>query len=169
MRVVVVAVIMLVCLGAYPGSAFARSAVGYVDGAKTKIKLTAVNGTDVEVRTAAAFRVMAKAARKRGIALSINSGFRSHAEQTKLYKQYRRGVGNLAARPGYSNHQSGRALDIYITDRKALAWLQKHAAAYGFHRTVPGEAWHWEYLGDAERDARVIARPTQHRRNRKTA
>jgi len=168
MRVVLTVIAALVYVGTSSGSASARSGVGYVAGAKTKIKLTAVNGTDVEVRTAAAFRVMAKAARKRGIKLAINSGFRSRAEQAKLYREYRRGEGNLAARPGYSNHQSGRALDIYI-NRKTLAWLESHAATYGFYRTVPGEAWHWEYNGGLERDARPNPRPERHRRARRAS
>jgi LAS superfamily LD-carboxypeptidase LdcB len=100
---------------------------------------------------------MAKAAGKKGVELRIRSGFRSYAKQAKLYKQYRRGQGNLAAPPGYSNHESGRALDLNVTNHKALDWLQSHGATYGFHRTVPGEAWHWEYLGDEDKDA--ISRP----------
>lgn len=146
------------------GRANARNAVGYVGGVKKTIKVTAVNGTAVEVRTAAAFRAMAKAARRAGVALSVASGFRSHAQQTKLYKQYQRGQGNLAARPGYSNHQSGRALDIYISDQKALVWLESNAAKFGFYRTVPGEPWHWEFV----KAERAVARPSHHRRSRKT-
>jgi LAS superfamily LD-carboxypeptidase LdcB len=146
-------------------TADARNATGYVGGAKTTVKLTDVNGKDVEVRTAKAFRVMAKAARKKGVTLSIRSGFRSYAKQAKLYKQYRRGEGNLAAPPGYSNHESGRALDLYVTDHKAFDWLQEHARTYGFHRTVPGEAWHWEYLGDEDKDA--IARPERKTKRKK--
>lgn len=161
MRVAVVAFVLVAAIG----SANARNAVGYVGGVKKTLKLTAVNGTAVEIRTAAAFRAMAKAARKRGVQLSIASGFRSHAEQTKLYKQYRRGRGNLAARPGFSNHQSGRALDIYLRNQKALVWLEANAAKFGFHRTVPGEPWHWEFNG-AER---ALARPSHHRRTRKTS
>jgi hypothetical protein len=26
-------------------------------------------------------------------------------------------------------------------------WLENHAAHYGFKRTVPSEAWHWEWWG----------------------
>jgi LAS superfamily LD-carboxypeptidase LdcB len=139
------------------GSARAEQAVGYVAGAKTKVHLTEVGGKQLEVRTAKAFRVMARAASKQGVDLRIRSGFRSFAKQAALYKQYRRGQGNLAAPAGYSNHELGRALDLYITDHRALDWLQGHATKYGFHRTVPGEAWHWEYLGDEDKDA--IGRP----------
>ena len=155
---------VLAFLGA--ATADARNATGYVGGEKTTIKVTDVNGKDVEIRTAKAFRVMAKAARKKGVTLSIRSGFRSYDKQAKLYKKYRQGEGNLAAPPGFSNHDSGRALDIYITDHKAFDWLQAHGAQYGFHRTVPGEAWHWEYLGDEDR---TVARPSKHKRDRKTS
>jgi LAS superfamily LD-carboxypeptidase LdcB len=151
---------------AFVGVADARNATGYVGGEKTTVKVTDINGKDVEVRTAKAFRVMAKAARKKGVTLSIRSGFRSYDKQAKLYKKYRRGEGNLAAPPGFSNHESGRALDIYITDHKAFDWLQAHGAQYGFHRTVPGEAWHWEYLGDEDK---TVARPSKHKRDRKTS
>jgi LAS superfamily LD-carboxypeptidase LdcB len=144
-------------------TAQARNATGYVGGEKIKVKLTEIDGKPVEVRTAKAFRVMQKAAHKHGVTLGIRSGFRTYEKQATLYKQYRRGAGNLAAPPGYSNHESGRALDIYITDHHAYDWLQAHGAKYGFHRTVPGEAWHWEYLGDEDR---TIARPTRKREHR---
>ena len=88
--------------------------------------------------------------------MKISSGFRTFEKQAALYRKYRRGEGHLAAAPGYSNHESGRALDLYV-DHYTLSWLQSHAAVYGFHRTVPGEAWHWEYLADEDKDA--IARP----------
>jgi D-alanyl-D-alanine carboxypeptidase len=79
--------------------------------------------------------------------LAIRSGFRSHEKQKELYREYRRGWGNLAARPGYSNHQSGRAVDIYIDDYNVYEWLLQNARNYGFKRTVKREAWHWEYVG----------------------
>ena len=138
----------------------ARTATGYKQGEKTEIKVVDVFGVEAEVHTAIAFRAMAKAASKAGIDLRIRSGFRSHAKQTRLYKKYRRGEGNLAARPGFSNHESGRALDIYITDYQVYDWLEHHASDFGFHRTVPGEPWHWEYLGgySGKRIARTSAR-----------
>ncbi|MEO8843615.1 MAG: D-alanyl-D-alanine carboxypeptidase family protein [Kofleriaceae bacterium] len=151
--------LMLVAIGLWAGAARAEKTTGYVAGAKTSLRVTEINGKDVEVRTAKAFRVMAKAAQRLGVDLRIRSGFRSYAKQAKLYKQYRKGAGNLAAPPGYSNHESGRALDLYVTNHKAFDWLQSHGATYGFHRTVPGEAWHWEYLGDEDKAA--ISRPAR--------
>jgi LAS superfamily LD-carboxypeptidase LdcB len=135
----------------------ARTATGYHNGEKLKIKLVSVSGAEAEVHTAIAFRAMARAASHAGIDLRIRSGFRSHDKQARLYKEYRLGEGNLAARPGFSNHESGRALDIYITDYNVYEWLEHHGAQYGFHRTVPGEPWHWEYLGGFE-DSKLAAR-----------
>ena len=156
--------VVLLAVLACAATAHARNATGYVGGEKKTVRLTDIDGKDVEIRTAKAFRVMAKAARKHGVTLAIRSGFRSFAKQAKLYKKYRNGEGNLAAPPGYSNHESGRALDINITNHRALEWLQSHAARYGFHRTVPGEAWHWEYLGDEDRE---LARPSKRKHDRK--
>ena len=126
--------------------ASARTATGWAHGRKKKILLVHVSGVELEARTARAFRDMAKAARKNDVDIAIRSGFRSHDEQKELYARFRRGWGNLAARPGYSNHQSGKAVDIYIVDYKVYEWLKKHAAKFGFRKTVRREAWHWEYV-----------------------
>ena len=139
-------------------TAEARNTTGYHEGEKVQIKVVSCGGAEAEVHTAIAFRAMARAADKAGIDLRVRSGFRTFAKQLKLYKAYRKGDGNLAARPGFSNHESGRALDLYITDYKVYEWLAGHAAKYGFHRTVSGEPWHWEYLGGYEPERRASAR-----------
>jgi LAS superfamily LD-carboxypeptidase LdcB len=151
--------LVLFCLWIGLSTAHARTATGYSRGQKTKIKLVEVGGVELEAATARAFRKMADAARKSGIHIGIRSGFRSHEKQKELYKQYRRGWGHLAARPGYSNHQSGRAVDIYIDDYAVYEWLRKHAHKYGFKRTVRREAWHWEFVGE-RRQARKRNRAT---------
>ncbi len=142
-------VVLCICLT----NAQARTATGYRHGQKTRIKLVEVSGVELEATTARAFRAMAAAARKKGLELGIRSGFRSHDEQKQLYRDYRRGWGHLAARPGYSNHQSGLAVDIFIDDYRVYEWLKQHAGEFGFRRTVRREAWHWEYVG-GERAAR---------------
>ena len=76
--------------------------------------------------------------------------------------RYSHGYGNRAARPGFSNHQIGRALDIDL-DSDSRAWLGAHARAHGFYRTVKGEPWHWEFLGAPRRTARP-AKPAPRRR-----
>ena len=140
---------VLVCLCLLVGVASAdkgRSVRGYVDGEPTRIRVVDVDGHDVEIKTARAFRKMQDAARKDGVRLHIRSGFRSQKKQKSLWQLFRRGDGHLAARPGFSNHQSGKALDIVIDDR-TFGWLVDHAPRFGFHRTVRGEAWHWEFSG----------------------
>lgn len=122
---------------------------GYTNGKSFPITVVTVDGKPVEVETANAFLTMAKAAEANGINLRINSGFRTYAEQQYLYNCYINkncNNGNLAAKPGYSNHQSGHALDIN-TSGGALDWLNAHGGQFGFKRTVPSENWHWEWWG----------------------
>ncbi len=90
---------------------------------------------------------MHAAARAAGINLHVNSAFRSMEEQRALYQKYLNGTGNLAAKPGYSNHQGGIAVDINVggTGTSTYKWLANNASRFGFVRTVPSEPWHWEY------------------------
>jgi len=148
--------IVVLCIGFT--SVQARTATGYRHGQRTRIRLVEVSGVELEASTARAFEAMAAAARKKGLELGIRSGFRSHEEQKQLYRDYQRGWGHLAARPGYSNHQSGKAVDIFIDDYRVYEWLKQHADEFGFRRTVRREAWHWEYVG-GERAARRASSP----------
>lgn len=158
MRAALVAIVVALTVMSARADARTRTATGYAHGEKTKLKLVDVGGAEVEVRTAKAYRAMVKAARKAGVALAIRSGYRTHAKQKKLYNKYRRGEGNLAARPGYSVHESGRALDLVITEHKTYAWLEAHASQFGFHRTVPGEPWHWEFVRGSEGTRTAVER-----------
>jgi hypothetical protein len=123
-----------------------RGTSGYRNGRRSPIDIVTVSGAEVEVQTAQAFMAMRAAAAERGIDLWIQSGFRTRAEQAVLYRAWRKGHGNKAARPGHSNHQSGRALDIAVFSPGALYWLGNNASRFGFKRTVRGEPWHWEYV-----------------------
>ena len=150
----------LLCLLAGPAAADdrARLVQGYRDGRPLRLRVVEVDGADVEVATARAFRAMRRAAAADGVALTIASGFRTQERQAELYRDWRHGAGNPAARPGYSNHQAGRALDLDL-DAPTYAWLQAHARGHGFYRTVRREPWHWEYLGAPQR----LARPARAR------
>ncbi|ADU25892.1 M15 family metallopeptidase [Ethanoligenens harbinense] len=124
-------------------------------------------------------------ARADGVQLVIYSGYRSMAYQTDNFdrkvSEYRaQGYGpstasskaaTLVAPPGTSEHESGLAADIVSSDwlRKngdlnetfekttAFAWLEQHAADYGFILRYPKdktditgisyEPWHWRYVG----------------------
>lgn len=90
-----------------------------------------------------------------GYGLQINSGGRSRQEQQRLYDLYRSGRGNLAARPGTSVHESGRAVDfggaIQNANSREHRWLQQNAGRFGFKWTGKNfsqfEPWHWEWWG----------------------
>lgn len=121
-----------------------RPAQGYNRGTPTNICVVTVDGKLVEYRTAEAFQAMRADAARSGVRISIVSGFRTMDQQRYLYNLYLSGRGNLAARPGYSNHQSGLALDLNTSSSGVLNWLNNNGSRYGFRRTVPSEAWHWE-------------------------
>jgi len=122
-----------------------RHATGYVSGRRFQLCVTTIDGHLVGVRTARAYERMEIAARRDGVNLAIVSGFRTMRQQRRLYRLYLEGRGNLAARPGYSNHQSGIALDLNTSSGGVYHWLAHHAHHFGFRRTVPSERWHWEY------------------------
>ncbi|MBX3185461.1 MAG: M15 family metallopeptidase [Labilithrix sp.] len=117
----------------------------YDRGSPYGIDVIKVGGKPTSKATGHAFLKMQKAAHAAGVRLTINSGFRTMAEQQYFYNCYqtrRCNNGNLAARPGYSNHQNGRALDLTTS-----SWLANNASRFGFKRTVPSEAWHYEFFG----------------------
>jgi hypothetical protein len=117
----------------------------YDHGSKFTIDVIKIGSKRASKPTGHAFLKMQKAAHAAGVALTINSGFRTNEEQQYFYNCYKTkkcNSGNLAAKPGYSNHQSGRALDLQTS-----SWLASNASKFGFKRTVPSEPWHYEYSG----------------------
>lgn len=139
--------------GKAPASNVAKAPVGtlttgYVNGRPKSIRLVSIgNGKKMRSDAGAQFNKMKAAARRAGITLSPNSGFRTMAEQKRLYELYKAGKGNLAARPGYSNHQGGTSTDINTGGygSKTYKWLARNARQYGFVNDVRGEPWHWTY------------------------
>ena len=127
-----------------------RAAQGYRDGKRQDISVVDLDAAEVEIRTAEAFLAMREAAAENGVDLWVLSGFRTREAQARLYRAWKKGRGNKAARPGRSNHQSGRALDLVVAADGTSEWLKQHAARFGFKRTVPSEPWHWEHV-DAPR------------------
>lgn len=127
-----------------------RTDTGYVQGEPFDITVVSVDGEPVERETANAYIVMQAAAANDGVNIRISSGFRTMDEQTYFWNCYQNcncNNCNLAARPGFSNHQSGHALDLNTAAGGVLRWLNANGAAYGFERTVPSEDWHWEWWG----------------------
>jgi len=117
--------------------------------------------------TAASWQEMQAAARDTGIALLIVSGFRSFEYQAELIRkkiesgQELGDILKVNAAPGFSEHHTGRAVDIATPGSRplteefetspAFAWLQENAARFGFRMSYPRdnpegfiyEPWHW--------------------------
>ncbi len=126
-----------------------REERAYDHGALAPIRVVSVDGRPVEFETANAFSVMRDAAEVQGVALRVLSGFRTNEQQAQLYECYLScscNSCNRAARPGYSNHQNGHALDLY-TSAGVVSWLRANGHRFGFSETVRGEPWHWEWWG----------------------
>ena len=126
-------------------------------------------------RAARAFARMQAAASSDAIALQVVSAFRSADYQLGILKRkLERGqsiaqILAVSAAPGYSEHHSGRALDLTSPGYAALeeefeaspafAWLSAYAQRFGFAlsyaRTNPHgiayEPWHWCWHGRRER------------------
>lgn len=123
-----------------------RRAVGYVLGVPTPIELASIApGHFLSKPAAAAFNTMKAAAKAAGVTLVVNSSFRDMAQQQALYAKL--SAAQKVAQPGWSLHQSGRAVDVESGAGKnaAFLWLTSNAHLYGFKRTVPSEPWHWEH------------------------
>ncbi len=82
------------------------------------------------------------AARAQGIAIRINSGYRSTAEQQRLYDRYLSGEGPLAAKPGTSWHEFRGALDAKWMDGVPLRDRRSVVESQGLAFTVASESWH---------------------------
>ena len=100
-----------------------------------------------------------------------SSTYRDYAYQVELYDQYvaRNGqqwADSIAARPGYSEHQTGLTADVASTasgglsqfeDSEEFQWMQQNAHRFGWilrypqgKQTLTGydyESWHYRYLG----------------------
>lgn len=124
-----------------------KQVTAYVNGQPRTISVVPVgNGQYLRGDAARAWERMQAAARADGINLSATSGFRTMAEQQSLYAQY---GSPRAARPGYSNHQNGIAMDIGGVGGRGTAadrWLLANASRFGF-RNLPSEYWHYDYVG----------------------
>ena len=115
-----------------------------------------------EVRDA--FGAMAAAAATDSISLQADSGFRSLGFQRRIMKR-RLASGDSfdkvllsVAPPGYSEHHTGRALDLCPSEANfaftaTYDWLRENAARFGFYETLPEdpaapltwESWHWTW------------------------
>lgn len=118
-----------------------------------------------------AYISMHEDANKEGIYLMVNSSYRDYKKQEAVYNNYKINHGEeyadkIAARPGFSEHQTGLALDIFsinssaqatFKDSDAYKWLKENSYKYGFILRYPEnldnitgysfESWHYRYVG----------------------
>lgn len=122
-------------------------------------------GLDSEAESA--FNTLSEAAANQGLDIYLSSGFRSYETQARIYGSYvdsygKESADTFSARPGYSEHQTGLAIDVNTIDDSFAGtpeaeWLAKHAHEYGFiirypkgKESITGykyEPWHIRYLG----------------------
>lgn len=138
-------------------------------------------GQQLRAEAAQAARTMMDAAKAEGVTLTVSSAYRSYAVQQQTYQHWvsvngQKVADQLSARPGYSEHQTGLAIDFSspegcrleecYEDTRAGRWLAKNAQNYGFilrfpkgQQAVTGylfEPWHYRYLGK-DLTARYVA------------
>lgn len=98
----------------------------------------------------------------------VNSGYRSYQKQEDIFNRYLKAYGKeytlkSAAKPGFSEHQTGLCIDIKagssntFKNSKESKWLKKNAYKYGFilryeagKENITGyknEEWHYRYVG----------------------
>ncbi|MEE4163185.1 MAG: M15 family metallopeptidase [Woeseiaceae bacterium] len=117
----------------------------------------------------AAWLAMADAAAADGVTLLLVSGFRSWEYQARLIRkklnagQSIEEILTVNAAPGFSEHHTGRAIDIASPGSRPLTeefessdgfrWLTRNAARFGFRMSYPRdnalgiiyEPWHWTW------------------------
>jgi hypothetical protein len=99
-------------------------------------------GEGMRPDVAAAFDRMAAAASGDGIALVVNSGFRSDAEQAALFEAHPDPT--WVAPPGQSLHRCATELDL--GPETAYGWLAANAVRFGFVQRYSWEAWHYGFV-----------------------
>lgn len=127
-------------------------------------------GNSIRKEVYGAFKEMADSAKEDKITLIVNSSYRDYQTQKEIYDDYADKNGKeyadkFAARPDYSEHQTGLALDIFtpgagmktFENTDASKWLLKNSYKFGFILRYPSEkenitgysyeSWHYRYLG----------------------
>ncbi|MBW8015260.1 MAG: D-alanyl-D-alanine carboxypeptidase family protein [Planctomycetes bacterium] len=118
-----------------------------------------------------AWERMRDAAGDQEVLLHLVSAFRSIERQSEIVEKKRmRGLSDeeifkVSARPGYSEHHTGKAIDLTtpgflaleeeFEHSEAFKWLIKNGNRFGFYLSYPRdnrygiiyEPWHWCYKG----------------------
>jgi hypothetical protein len=102
-------------------------------------------GKPMRPDVALAFDRMAAAAADDGVNLVVLSGFRSNAEQARLFAAHP--DPKWVARPGTSLHRLGTELDL--GPNAAYGWLARNAGRFHFVQRYSGEPWHYGFTLNA--------------------
>lgn len=140
----------------------------------TPTDLIISNGATIRVIAKVDFDLMLSDTIKQSINLNIVSSYRSYSYQSAIYNNYISIYGQtkadtFSARPGYSEHQTGLAIDFgnpantncnlddCFGTTPAGQWLAAHSYKYGFILRYPAdkqsitgykyEPWHFRYVG----------------------
>lgn len=140
----------------------------------TDLGITNTNSARLRKEAAESLQKMAAEITKAGINYNVTSGYRSFSDQVRVYNYWIKYYGGdiaatdqVSARPGYSEHQLGLAVDFttsanenmfYLFETTPLSkWLAVHASEYGFVISYPQgktditgytyEPWHYRYVG----------------------
>lgn len=129
------------------------------------------DGFSVSGKMLPSLTAMFDAAANDEMPISLTSSYRSYTDQITSYDHWITVKGStsvadtVSARPGYSEHQTGLALDFSaggcslecFRSTGQYSWLKENAADYGFIERYPTElqdvtgyspeAWHWRYVG----------------------
>lgn len=132
--------------------------------------LVEVDGCKMRRETGEAYLEMKKAAAGEGLKLRVVSAYRTVEYQKNLYEEYlstdsKENVDRYSARPGYSEHHTGMAIDLFgsvdglrnFKDTPEYTWVVENCYRYGFIirytsdiENVTGyesEPWHIRYVG----------------------
>ena len=129
-------------------------------------------GSGIQMRNEAAeaYKKMSAEAQRENIDFIPQSGYRSYSYQEGLYNNYKaedpEGADTYSARPGFSEHQTGLALDINVPsggdlhnfdNTEQAEWVTANAHKFGFivrytekNQDITGyisEPWHIRYIG----------------------
>lgn len=134
--------------------------------------LVTVYGAIISAKASSDFQQLYQAAQAAGMGFFVTSSYRSYENQITTYQYWvgtsgYDGADTYSARPGYSEHQTGLAIDVAaggctldcFGSTAQYQWLQANAARYGFiQRYYAGseeitgfksEEWHYRYVGRA--------------------
>src|SRR3954464_10256641 len=107
--------------------------------------LASRQGKPMRPDVALAFDRMAEAAAADGVNLIVVSGFRSNAEQAKLFAAHP--DPKWVAPPGQSLHRLGTELDLGPAG--AYGWLARNAGRFHFVQRYSWEPWHYGFTLNA--------------------